>query len=291
VTAAERREYSEKHIRVVKRMESRFVRPTYYALLDHMKLVAGVLRSKGPEAAISTAERLFMNDGLYKPIEELYRLFGLYAARKTTREINKSVKVERKAFGIDEEFLAEILAYLRDRLLSRVVLPISATTIARIREVMEIGEREGWGIDKMAFELENDGLTLKRARLIVRTESAMAMNYGRQIAKKHSRWETETEWIAANDHRTRRAHHEVDGDKVDEGKRFVVPIYKKNKRVGFDMMTGPGDPHASAGNVCNCRCTSATTAKRDKKGRLIQKRNISVILPEDNVRTGPIITI
>jgi uncharacterized protein with gpF-like domain len=120
--------------------------------------------------------------------------------------------------------------------------------------------------------------------MIVRTESLKAMQYGQRTAQTNSRWQTQSEWIAATDHRTRHSHRDVDGDKVDEGDRFKVAIFRGKIQMGFDMMLGPGDPHASAGNVINCRCTLATTAKRDRNGRLVAKSNISVLLPGETFR-------
>lgn len=291
MTKAQRQELSTKHIRTATRMEARFIKPLYTALRGQIVAVADALKEQGIEDATSIIDRMLAIEGLAKPITEMYRLFGAYGAYKTRAEINASVKQEKKAFGINEDLLKEILRYLQENILSKVVIPITQTTRDLILEKISLGQKNGWGAERIAQELTDTDISLIRARMIVRTESIKAIEEGRKIAQRASIYETESEWIAANDHRTRHSHRYVDGDRVNEGKRFQVPIFKKNGIVGYDFMTGPGDPTASAGNVINCRCTRVTVAKRDEQGRLIRKRNISVILPGQPKSTLPIITI
>lgn len=239
-----------------------------------------ILRDKGYHAAKIANEKILLNERLIKPLKEIYAVFGMYMARRTTREINASAKIEQKAgFGNDEELLAEIIAYLNQFILNRAVIPITQTTRDIILEKLIEGEEQGLGAEEIARELESAELTIERARLIVRTEALKAMQYGQRVSSSKSRWMTESEWIAAHDARTRDSHRLVDGETVPEGGRFKVAIFQKGIQIGFDLMAGPGDPHASAANVCNCRCTLVTVAARDKNGRLIQKSNNSVLLP------------
>lgn len=305
MTAKQRREYSELHRRVIKRMESPFIKPVYEALRSQILAFTEVLKNSTVEHARQQIDRVLINTELAKPITDIYRTFGFYMARKTTRQINQSAKIRVKApekkagFGVDELLLAEIIRFLKENLLVKAVFPITATTRRDILAMLEKGITEGWGVDRIAKELERPDFLLWRARMIVRTESLFAMQYGQQTAIKSSRWETESEWIAANDHRTRHSHREVDGKKVDEGKRFKVNRYRPSKGIniliGFDLMLGPGDPHAHADNSINCRCCLATVAKRDANGRLIPKKvvnsRISVILPQDVFKPSQVITI
>lgn len=275
MTLAQRQAISSAHIATVKRMEAKFVTKIFKAIYAQVKEVTRALRSGGLTDATTVIDKMLVNEDLAQPIIELYKLFGAYSAYKTRAQINKSArqKTEIKAFGINEEWLKEIIRYLTERIFEKVIVPISKTNRDLILAKIMEGQEKGWGVDKIAFELEKPDFSLGRARLIVRTESQIAMNYGREVAKSKSRWETESVWIAANDHRTRDSHRKVDGDRVDEGKRFTVPIIKNGIQIGVDLMLGPGDPSASAGNVCNCRCTMVTVAKRDEKGRLIPKQN------------------
>ncbi|MFF3665458.1 phage minor head protein [Microtetraspora malaysiensis] len=87
-----------------------------------------------------------------------------------------------------------------------------------------------------------------RAQRIARTEvlaawSSAAMDEARTVpAEYQPRWK---EWLATLDLRTRPAHFVVDGTTVPIDAPFMV---------GGEQLRYPGDPHASAGNVVNCRC-------------------------------------
>lgn len=254
-------------------MEAPFIKPVALAIKSQIDKVIAVLQSQGVHAAKIANERILMNEELYKPISDLYKVFGLYQARKTTLQINRSARAaEQKAgFGTDQNLLQAIISYLKQFIFSRVVIPITQTTRDLILQTIIKGEQEGWGISKMVAELGNTDITVSRAYTIVRTESQKAMQYGQQVASRNSRWQTVKEWISAHDNRTRTSHRIVDGMKVDEHERFPVPIIRKGIQQGVDLMLGPGDPHASAGNVINCRCTMVTIAKRDENGRLVLK--------------------
>lgn len=265
-------------------MEAPFISPMARAIRSHVIAVEKVLKEQGIEAAIRANEKILVNEEIYKPITELYKVFGLYMARRTTREINRSAKkIEQKAgFGDDPELLQRIINYLKQFVFDRVILPITQTTRDLILSKLIEGQQQGWGITKIVSELGSIDMTVGRAYTIVRTESLKAMEYGQRVAADKSRWQTVKEWISAHDARTRTSHRIVDGMKVDDNARFPVPIIKKGIQQGIDLMLGPGDPQASAGNVINCRCTMVTIAKRDDRGRLVEKpkrnTNISVIL-------------
>jgi hypothetical protein len=97
---------------------------------------------------------------------------------------------------------------------------------------------------------------------------------------------TTTEWIAANDHRTRHSHRRVDGDVIDPYQKFKVPVFRGDLQIGEELMEGPGDPKASAGNVINCRCTSAARIKYDERGEPIMRRGASPVLPQRFFENG-----
>lgn len=90
-----------------------------------------------------------------------------------------------------------------------------------------------------------DTLDKTRAVLIARTESATSINFG-SMATYQNEGVKKKEWIATRDSRTRPSHLAADGQTVDMSKKFDI---------GGEMMAYPGDPSASADNVCNCRCT------------------------------------
>lgn len=299
-------QYSAKHIRRMKRFEREHLGPVFNALEKQIKPVSATLRSKGIDAAMKSLDTVEINSHLAEPVRDIYTNVGLYFANKTIHDINQAIKEVRKGeakhlicasnvliswsheydtkeikagFGFNDEFLREILAFFNRYLLNQAILPISETTKQQILDVISEGVKNGWGADKIANSLESPELLLWRARLIVRTESNKAMNYGQRLGESKSEWETTKKWIAADDSRTRTSHNLVDDMVLDFNERFLVPVYKGTKppiQIGVDLMTGPGDNHAHAANICNCRCTLAFKGKRDENGRLIRKTNAPV---------------
>lgn len=273
--------YSLQTIRRNKRFERAFLKPVYTVLKNEMRRAAKMVRAGKANEYLSS---WIIIDGLTANLQRLIEVVGLFYAKLTTREIIKS---QNKGFGIDQAWIDLINEYFRTDLLNKAVLPISNTTRAKIFELITGGIQEGWSIDRIAFELENSEFPLWRARMIVRTEIQMAQNVGKRVAAEESDFETVKQWISAHDNRTRTTHREVDGKMVAEDGRFRV----RRLKGGFDLMNGPGDPQASAGNIINCRCTCAVVAKRDENGRLIRKRKISVLLPNDINRQRQVVTI
>lgn len=293
-------QYSAKHIRRMKLFERQHLKAVYTALEVQITPVAETMRSKGIEAAMASLDTVEINAALAPPIRDIYKTVGLYFANKTIWDLNQSAKrgelksqpsssaigyadtssETKAAFGFNEEFIRDILAFFNQFLLNQAVLPISETTKNQILQIISEGVQKGWGADKIADALQSPELMMWRARLIVRTESNKAMNYGQRLGESKSEWESTKTWIAANDHRTRHSHRLVDDLTLNFSERFMVPIYKGGKvqiQVGVDLMTGPGDVHAHAANICNCRCTLAFAAKRDENGRLIRKPSVSPI--------------
>jgi hypothetical protein len=257
-----------KHLRRTARFERAYAPAMQAALGGYIRAFIKTMKVSGTQAALTAR---YDNDRIVKVIRNLYEKVGMFYARLTRREINGSV--EKKAFGVNEEMDARIIEALTKSLF-RDVNSITESIKSQLLTIITKGQKEGWGIDKMAFAIEQAGLPLTRARLIIRTELAKAMNAGRAAAKDESEFETVEIWISAEDHRTRPSHAKANGYKIRSGEKF--PIQKR--KGGFDMMTGPGDPTASAENVCNCRCTCVTRALREN-GRLVRKRKIFVALP------------
>lgn len=252
----------------MKLFEAQFLRPIYNALQSQIKPVVDHLRNHGVQAAISAVDCIVINEHISPVIQQIYKTVGLYFANKTIHDLKQAVKA---GFGYNEQFIQDILNYFATYLLDKAVIPITDTTKKQIIDILNEGIQKGWSVDKIATALESSDLTLWRARMIVRTESNKAMNYGQRLGESKSIWQTTKTWVAANDHRTRHSHRQVDDETVDFNKFFHVPIFEKGILAGADTMEGPGDIHASAGNVINCRCVLAFASKRDENGRLIRK--------------------
>lgn len=276
----------------MKAWEKRFIRHIYNVLQSQMIEATEVLKRAGVDGLKLSLDRLVFTKDIFSTLRDVYMSVSKFYARKTMSEINVSSREEKAGFGFDAEWTEKVIEYIRKYLLDKAVLPISQTTKEQILHLLEIGEREGWSIDRMVFELENSDITLHRARMIIRTELLKAQALGRELGEDSSPFEQNKQWISAKDHRTRHSHRKIDGETIDVNGKFKVDRYKGERLVGFDMMEGPGDPKAHAENVINCRCTLAVIAARDENGRLIRKKSkISVISGEQFVRRERVITI
>lgn len=277
MTKEERKAYGERHLRKVKLFERKYLKQVFNALHSQVLSVSKILKESGIDEAKRQLDRTVVNDDLTPVILRLHVDVGVYQANKVLREINASAKdrSESKGFGFNAEWVSAIANFLKQTLL-KLVSGITETTKKQILQILEQGVKEGWGIDKMANELESSELTLWRARLIVRTELVKAYSKGHELGKDKSKWETEDRWISVHDVRTRHSHKEMDGEVIGTGGKFKVPVYKKvgkvDVQIGWDLMTGPGDPNAHIQNLANCRCTKVTRAKRDEQGRLIPRQ-------------------
>jgi hypothetical protein len=271
VTAKERREYSQRYIQQLNRLEKNFVRKIFKALFSQVQMFIDDLERNGLQAAQSRLYVSVGNDQIGPVLQELHQQAALYFGKRAYYEIRASAKrkIVKAGFGLSEEWLEAIKAFFANEYFS-LVQNISDTTRDQLFRVLSQAAEEGWSNDTIVKELKNPELVAWRARLIARTELNKGAFFGRKLAMDDSEWEVEKEWISANDHRTRHSHRAADGDVIDVDGRFSV----QTPKGGVDMMDGPGDPTASAANLCNCRCSCATRAKRDENGRLIPKTRI-----------------
>lgn len=232
-----------------------FAPKVYKALLAQVKSYSELVQEKGISYARSHIDYDFLNKQIGPVIKELY----IYTARQQYRFI-KPVLREEKANPL-QWFFDAINAYFNNYLLSKVVLPISQTTVKFVQKTLDQAISEGWSVQETVNALEDTELARQRARTIVRTESVSAMNFATVTAGENEDYETVKEWVAIEDKRTRHSHRLVDGEKIDAGARFS------------NGLRFPGDKEGSAKEVINCRCTMAIRAKRDANGKIIFKQN------------------
>mgnify|MGYP001195743084 FL=1 len=266
-----------KFIRQQNRFERMFVPPVYRAIQSDIDPVVNILLASGVQAAINyLSNHLMINTELTPVLIRLYNTVGGYWFRDFTSQLKREKKAvgDLIGFGKNEKLNQILQKYFSSQQFLNIK-NISDTTKLQINNILIRGQEKGLGAAEMAAELQSSDLTRWRALLIVRTENAKARNFAQLAAEAESDWVLTRRWSAAHDDRTRHSHREVDGVIIDTDQKFKVPIYKSIKgqefQVGTDQMTGPGDDTASAGNICNCRCSCILIHKRDANGRLIPK--------------------
>lgn len=162
----------------------------------------------------------------------------------TSIEDVKSLHVP-EAKGMGEEFWNAFLGFVELNTASRVS-QVSNFTKRWIAREVSIGEAAGKSTGEIARQLRKSGKFNKmRAIRIARTEVHMASNFATQKAVESTRLETEKEWVAFIDDRTRDSHVVMNGKRVAMKDDFLV---------GGARMQYPGDPRGGARNVIHCRC-------------------------------------
>jgi hypothetical protein len=272
----ERQIFSNNHMRTEQYLENRYVPSMRKLISAEIKKFIADLRNHGERTAVANLNKVVWNDKITKLLEKMHKEAIPRFARmqyRLAKRLTIEVKKESAAFGFSAQWNFALIDWLSQHLLDNVVIPITETTKKRIMDVLEEGQANGWGIERIVTELEKvDQLSAMRARRIIRTELGFGANFATNLAASEIEFETQEEWITAQDHRVRDSHRKMDGVIIETGAMFQVPIYKGKKDTGaIDLMTGPGDPKASAGNVINCRCTRAIIPKRDENGQLIDK--------------------
>lgn len=246
------------------RYEKAFYAPVKRALKAQISSFTKVVRATNADKD-AVAGVITVESKLAKVIQTLYTTTGVASANETLSYLRKLPKTQakRRTFGYNQEWTDQIIKYFQLNLFNKVVLPISETTREYILKIVEKGVAEGWSIDEMVQDIEKEDYLDGRVRRILRTEVNRAINYGNTLGEENFDYQTQKEWAAVHDNRTRHPHLAADGQRVDVRSKFLV---------GGELMDFPGDPNASAAATVNCRCCTLIIAQRDDKGRLIPKQ-------------------
>lgn len=138
------------------------------------------------------------------------------------------------------------------------VVAIDGGTRADLATIVRRGLAEGWSSNQLqaAIQLDTAGTwSPMRALRIARTEAGIAIGAGTVSAYQSAAQigvRFRVEWLSARDASTRPSHLALDGQQVDPGEAFTIPI---GPHAG-EKAAGPG-LFQSAGEVVNCRCTTA----------------------------------
>lgn len=200
--------------------------------------------------------------------KEMHERFKQTMASAFLNGLNEGAKfgqenLSRKA----EEELPEILNSVFNNWVNTYGLELCVgmdeVTVKDLRRVLTAAITEG---DSLAVKMEKllkasddlfYGMSKSRAELIARTESCTTMNAGSLELYKAEQIEMK-EWISVQDDRTRDAHLIMDGVVIPMSDRFEVPATSQSEGA---LMMYPGEATAPAGQVCNCRCTTAPFVK------------------------------
>jgi hypothetical protein len=207
--------------------------------------------------------------GLKQTIYSLHIAMGTKMADNSYKGLKKGIKSnlpnEHKGYFSDL-WQNVIVRYLDYKGLGQLIKDITDTTKQQIQRYLKAGIEEGLTLQQTIKNLKTAGITDYRAELIARTETAKAANTGSVVGAISTGLRTNKIWISTLDNRTRimprdrSDHYHMNLIQVPIDSKFEVPTLDN---LGFEYMDYPGDFHASAGNVCNCRCTIGYAVVKD----------------------------
>jgi hypothetical protein len=217
---------------------------------------------------------------LQHTLSQLYRETGRQWAFKTYYGVLKDAGVKHStpvlriksngAIGLNEDFINSIVDFFRTDLFNTVT-NITETTRDFLRQQEEQGIQDQLSIDEIANNMLTSGITRNRATLIARTETMKAANAAEQVGADRTGLQTQKEWIAVRDNRTRHDHINVDGRVVDDDKPFNVGGYLMQRPGAAKTTDGRAVP---AKEVCNCRCCIGRHVMRDEDTGLPVRKSL-----------------
>lgn len=230
------------------------------------------IQQNGLAGASGQVDQLITFGPLVSPIRKLWITEGVIEANYRYRALRKVVK--KRTMGYSQEWTNYIMAYLNQDLLNRATLPITNTTKDIVRQILEQGVKEGWGVEETVRRIqERTGeLSRIRSRMITRTEVVGAKNLGAMMGAASTGIVYDKVWMTAKDRRVRPQdgkggvnHHAANHMILEGQKRAMHEEFSNGLLQPGDKTQG-----TEAGEVINCRCTVRFEAKRDSRGRILR---------------------
>jgi hypothetical protein len=225
------------------------------ALRDVLRDAADSMARAYESAGLTAAEGLAMKlqADVYPEMTKQYKRAVSFAYARLMRAAGgKSFSnfVETKADAdelVDERRLVQIITSYARANAQRKSWDIANTTKIKLGRIVAAGIRDELGPAAIADRIRDKFLSMSdaRSRVIARTETHAAMQYGSLEAATSSDVVESKTWLSAADDRVRDDHLAMNNDTVKLDAAFNGPA---------DGMMFPGDPSGPADQVINCRC-------------------------------------
>jgi|11BtaG_2_1085332.scaffolds.fasta_scaffold07352_3 hypothetical protein len=256
-------------------MANRISRRKYYrenlrTLVSLSKAFRGRLydsfKSYGLRASEEYKRDLTVADSFYDDLfDKLYVLFSRHSETVIDRVYKNmkrdlDIKAEELIFEDDGIFVPVtpvVKAYINANTAQNVTR-VTATTKKNIKRVIKKSIEDGLSEIDTGFAIrQSSTFSETRAKMIARTETHQAMNYGQyQTAKGLLLESPKKEWISSQDDRARPWHKNLSGREpiaIDDD--FIIFTPKAGGGITEARMSYCGDPRGGALNVINCRCS------------------------------------
>ena len=244
-----------------RRYEKRYEKQIFSALKKQMQPYL---------AAIKQAEGNINRFDLITPapladiLESLYVVSGVAYADAMYNAIQPLSKATKEALRAGWREFMRLFAI---RNLPQTLIQINETSQKIIRNIVLGGLNEGLGTLEIARNIQESVTVIfkNRAKLIARTEMAIATNNAAMQSAATSDFIYEKKWIPATDNRTRPDHAEmINKPWIPFDQNFIVGGYEMRQPAD-------GTQGAGADQICNCRCKVVFRIMRDVDGLPMRK--------------------
>ena len=200
--------------------------------------------------------------GLYRELAEASaRTFG---RRMITRGKSRGLILETKEEeGFWSRFFRGLaMQWINQEPIRRRITSVAETTRKLIVGQVARGQEEGESVDTIARNISEGIPQISRTRgaLIARTETHGAANFAAHSTAKETGLDLVKEWVATEDHRTRRFakdddfdHAAMDGQVREMDEPFSMPWIGGGGEPL--LIQYPGEAGKPGGAVINCRCS------------------------------------
>jgi hypothetical protein len=244
-----------------RRYEQRYEKQIYTALKKQMQPYLDAI--KQADGNINRFD-LITPAPLADVLENLYVTAGTAYADAMYSAIQPPTKATKEALRAGWRDFMRLFAI---RNLPQTLIQINETSQKIIRNIVLGGLNEGLGTLEIARNIQESVTIIfrNRAKLIARTEMAIATNNAAMQSAATSDFMYEKKWIPATDNRTRPDHAAM------LNKPWIP--FDQNFIVGGDEMRQPADGTQGAGadQICNCRCKVVFRIMRDVDGLPMRK--------------------
>jgi hypothetical protein len=233
------------------RLEFSFT-PKVAALLNKYTNESAVAAGKfGPQVDIEPFMRA-LHESMVPVYENQYDRTATLFGDDVVDSLSKSWRIPQKKDqgGI---FAASLSQFIETNAAERVTM-ITDTTRVLINSAIQQATEEQTGpagMAKLIRQASGGIIAARRAKVIARTETHSAAQFGSNAAALSTGLQLRKFWVDSRDERTRPDHVQA---RKDSRRDIVTADQPFN--VGGEALMYPGDPAGSAEQIVNCRCAS-----------------------------------
>ncbi|QJB39736.1 hypothetical protein HF324_18480 [Chitinophaga oryzae] len=246
------------------RKEAQYQKLFYNLIRRQAMRVADYVVQHGADAAAVNINLLVPTVEVQSLLRRLYTDVGVNWANIEYANIEEHTKswaqpVRCKRFGFNAIWEGILNLFFTQKAGEKIT-KITETTRKWLIGMISAGRAAGMGAEQIARSMRDDKqVPLARARVISRTETVAAANFGGMTAARQSKLKMNKRWVNSQDKRVRETHRDEDEGGVGGEVRPLEEPFSNG-------LMHPGDPSGSAEEVIQCRCIVSMRPARDEQG-------------------------